>query len=124
MKQKLIHSRYFQVCAALLAADCLVFTVVNPTKASAPWLIIGFALLGSTLFTVAGVLAGLLRGYGERPYHYARRFLRYGAAVAILLVGLQSIGQLTARDVLTLLPLAIIAYLYFGYGRKTAANSE
>jgi hypothetical protein len=33
---------------------------------------------------------------------------------------LQSIGQLTVKDVVALLPFVIIAYLYFGYGKKLA----
>lgn len=123
MPRKLLYHRKFQICAALLAADCSVFTLVNPQRASAPWLIIGYALLGLTLFGLANLLASVLKSYGERPHRTGRRLLRYGATIGVVLIGLQSIGQLTAKDVLTLLPFAVLAYLYFGYGRKLAPQN-
>lgn len=122
MQQILLQNRHIQVCAALIAADCLVFTMVNPRSASAVWLIGGFVLLGMTLFSVAGLFATVLRTYGDGVHRFGRRILRYGAAVCVILVGLQSIGQLTLKDVLTLLPFAVIAYLYFGYGKKLSAK--
>lgn len=120
MSQKLLHNRHIKICAALIAADCLIFTLVNPRTASALWLIVGFGLLGLTFFGLAGLLASSLKSYGEQAYRAGKRFLRYGAAICVVLVGLQSVGQLTVRDVLALLPFVIIAYLYFGYGRKLA----
>ena len=117
MKHNLTHNRHLQICAALIVADCLVFTVVNPRQASAPWLIVGYLLLGMTFFGLAGLLASSLKGYGERTQKLGRRFLRYGAAIVAALIGLQSIGQLTVKDIATLLPLALIVYFYLGYGK-------
>ncbi|MDB5169916.1 MAG: hypothetical protein JWN82_312 [Candidatus Saccharibacteria bacterium] len=122
MKQKLLHNRHLQICAALIAADCLVFTFVNPQDASALWLIGGFGLLGCTLFGLASLLASSLRGYGERTHQAGKRFLRYGVVISLVLVGLQSIGQLTVKDIAALLPFVVLAYLYFGYGKKFATE--
>ncbi|CAN5163377.1 hypothetical protein BH09PAT3_BH09PAT3_2920 [soil metagenome] len=120
MKQNIYHHRHFQVCAALIVADCLVFTLVNPSQASATWLITGYVLLGLTLFGLASLLATTLKSYGERAHGVGKRLLRYGATAVVAIIGLQSIGQLTVKDVMTLLPFIIIAYLYFGYGKKLA----
>lgn len=120
MHQKLRNNRHIKICAALIAADCLVFSLVNPRTASAMWLIAGFVLLGFTFFGLAGLLAGSLKGYGEQTHRAGKRFLRYGAAITLALVGLQSVGQLTVKDVAALIPFVIIAYLYFGYGKKVA----
>lgn len=122
MKQKLLHNRHLQVCAALIAADCLVFSFVNPQTASAVWLIVGFVLLGCTFFGLAGLFANSLRAYGDQTHRAGKRFLRYGAAIGLVLVGLQSIGQLTVRDVVALVPFMVVAYLYFGYGKRLAAE--
>jgi len=122
MKHVLFHNRHLQVCAALIAADCLVFTLVDPKNASAPWLIAGYILLGLTLFGLASLLASSLRAYGDRTHSAGKRFLRYGAAILVAVVGLQSIGQLTVKDVGALLPFVIIAYFYFGYGKKMATE--
>lgn len=118
MKQKLLHNRTTQICAGLLVADFAVFTGVNPRQASAPWLIIGYILLGLTLFGLSSLVSAALKNYGESVHLKAKRLLRYGAAVLVTTVGLQSIGQLTVKDVATLLPLVLLAYLYFGYGKR------
>jgi hypothetical protein len=120
MKQTFTHNRHLQICAALIAADCFVFTLVDPQQASALWLITGYILMGLTLFGVASLLASCLKSYGLRTQAVGRRFLRYSAIIGVVLLGLQSIGQLTVKDVIALLPLAVIAYLYFGYGKKLA----
>jgi hypothetical protein len=122
MNHTLLHNRHLQVCAALIAADCLVFSFVNPQTASAIWLIVGFGLLGCTFFGLAGLLATSLRSYGEQTHRAGKRFLRYGAGIGLVLVGLQSIGQLTVRDVVALVPFVVVAYLYFGYGRRLSTE--
>lgn len=123
MQHRLARNRHLQVCAALIAADCLVFTMVDPAESSAYWLIGGFLLFGATLFAVSGLIASALKAYGEQTHRRARRLGRYSAAIIMVLIGLQSIGQLTVKDVLTFLPLVVIAYLYFGYGKKVTADN-
>ncbi len=118
MKKNIIYHRQFQVCAALIAADCCVYSVVDPRQADAAWLIVGYVLLGLTLFSLAFLLAQAFKTYGDSAYKIAWRFLRYGVIATIALVGLQSIGQLTVKDILTLSPLMLVAYFYFGYGKR------
>lgn len=117
MKQTL-QNRHLQICAALIAADCFVFTLVDPQQASALWLITGYILMAVTLFGLASLLATGLKSYGKRTQVVGKRFLRYSTLIIVVLLGLQSIGQLTFKDIVALLPLAVIAYLYFGYGKK------
>lgn len=119
----ILHQRYFQVCAALIAADCLVFTQVNPWHAPALWLIAGFILFGLTLLAMANAVAQVFKSYGDKAYITSKRILRYAAIMVVILVGLQSVGQLTTKDVLTFLPFAVILYLYYGYGRRLAMDS-
>lgn len=121
--KKILTNRHFQLCAGLVLADIIVFTSINPSSASAPWLIIGYLLLGVTFFGFANLFASGLRGYGKGPYVVGKRFLRYSAATCMALIGLQSIGQLTVKDVVALVPLAVLAYLYFGYGKRFQAGS-
>lgn len=122
MNQKLLKNRHTKISAALITADCLVFTLVNPRTASAMWLIVGFVLLGCTFFSLASLLAAALKGYGEQTHRAGKRFLRYTVVIALALLGLQSVGQLTVKDVAALLPFVVIAYLYFGYGKKMASE--
>jgi len=125
MKQTLhatARNRRFQVCAALIAADCLVFGTVNPQHTSALWLIAGYIMLAMTVFALSGLTANVFRSYGATAHALSRRAARYGATALVILVGLQSVGQLTVKDVVTLLPLVVGVYLYIGYGKKTAAK--
>lgn len=121
--KKILTNRHVQFCIGLVVADAVIFTSINPSSASAPWLIIGYILLGVTFLGFANLVASVLKGYGEGPYAIGKRFLRYSAATIIALIGLQSIGQLTAKDVVAVVPLAVLAYLYFGYGKRFQAGS-
>jgi len=115
---KHLKNHHIRTVAALLGADFVVFGLINPRNAAALWLITGYVLLGLTLFGLAGLAAQVLKGYGAATYKTGKRFLRYGTGVAVVLIGLQSIGQLTFRDVLALMLFVCIAYWYLGYGKK------
>lgn len=123
LKHRALHNRYTQVCAALIAADCLVFTLIDPRTASATWLFIGFSMLAVTIYSIGVLIARSLQAYGSGVYATARRFARYAALTGIFLIGMQSIGQLTVRDLVTLLPFAVILYIYLSYGRRQAAEN-
>ena len=98
--------------AALLLADCAFFVFSYPSHLSLILMILGWVLIGITVY-----MACL---YG------ARLFLRAGliknqkritlvllSSVIYLVLVLQAVGQLSLRDIAALLPLMIIGYLYF-----------
>ena len=122
MFKNLVLNRQIQVCAALIAADCLVFTLVDPVSASATWLFSGYVLLGLTLFALARLLAEAFKSYGRRTYGLSKRLMYYGAATVVTLIGLQSVGQLTVRDVTMMAAFAVLAYLYISYDKKMTAE--
>jgi hypothetical protein len=124
MKQSVLKHKQLRICAALLVADGLVFMTVDPQSAPAIWLIVGYILLGVSLFATAALFATAFRSYGQRIYKTAWRLLAYAATALIIMIGLQSIGQLTIRDVLTLLPFTLIAYWYFGYSKRQTAMAR
>lgn len=76
-----------------------------------------------TLYSIGAFIARSVQSYGSGVYIPMKRFTRYGVVTAIFLVGMQSIGQLTVRDLVTLLPFAAILYIYIGYGRRQAAEN-
>lgn len=123
MKHALRHNRSAQAALALLLADCFVFCLVDPRQASSPWLIVGYILLGMTAFGLCHMIAEGLGYYGGTIQRIGRRLLRYMAVAAVAVVGLQSIGALSARDLLALVPLMVLAYWYFGYGHRMATQA-
>ena len=65
---------------------------------------------------VSGALA--IAGLYSARLGRQRRLVAFLTAGAGLLVGLQSIGQLTLRDVIVVLLLAVILYAYLTYAKK------
>jgi hypothetical protein len=99
----------------LFVVDVTFFSLINPVKAYAVVIIIGYVLLVMTLY----VLIDFLLALGERiiPFSHStkRRIAQATTLVLGLLIAMQSIGQLTPKDVLAVIPLIIVLSLYFSY---------
>jgi hypothetical protein len=104
--------------AALAAADLVVFGATDPHNAPSMVLFAGFLLLATSFYVLLLSALKLFAWYGVSPGRHRKRFIRLSAGVFSGLVALQSIGELSSRDVLVLLPLAIIAYIYVSYGQS------
>ena len=109
------HPRRWLI-AGIVVADAVLFGTTNPHSAPSWLLVAGFLLLSLNFYLV---LLGLLRlaGWYGLPVGRHSRFARTAVGVFSGLVALQSIGELSPRDILVLLPLAAIAYFYSSYGR-------
>jgi len=110
--------------AALVAADLAVFGGTDPHNAPSIMLFIGFLLLSASFYVLLLGALRLVAWYGLSPGRYRKRFIRLSAGVFSGLVALQSIGELSRRDVLVVLPLALIAYIYVSYARKEAPELQ
>lgn len=123
---KIVSRSQFWSLAALLAADTVFFATTDPHEVPSFILIIGFLLLTATIYCAVRGLLALIRWYGLLPSDsHRRRLARVVTGLAAGLIALQSIGQLGVRDILVLLPLTLLAYLYITYGRvgKRGASS-
>lgn len=110
--------------AALLAADLAVFGGTSPHSAPSIVLFAGFLLLSASFYVLLLGALRLVAWYGVSPGSRRKRFIRLSAGVFSGLVALQSIGELSSRDVLVALPLALIAYMYLSYGRREPAAAK
>jgi predicted membrane protein len=119
---KILHNRQFQYVLGLLVLDILLFTTTNAATAPSFVAIIGFGLLVVTVFYVIYALTGLTKYYGL-PVPRRKPLSIYLTAIIGLLVALQSIGELGPRDVMVILLLAGIGYVYSSYA-KTAKRNE
>lgn len=104
---------------ALIALDGLFFGLTEPRTVAAPVLMVAFALVVANLYCVIRGGIRLARWYGISFGSHARRVALVITGVIGGVVALQSIGQLSARDVIVLLPFAAIAYLYTSYGQNS-----
>jgi hypothetical protein len=96
----------------LLVIDAVFFTATNPRTVPSFLLIIGLLLLIATLYWLYRALL-LLAGVYIRPLRQQRRRLAvFLTATSAVLLALQSIQQLSLRDALVIVPLAVVLYIY------------
>lgn len=115
-----LHRKQRWYYLGLIGLDGLFFGLINAAEAPAIMMIIGFALLSISLYYLIYGLVGLSSLYGlslrKRP------LARYLTIIASSLLALQSIGQLSARDIQVLLPLVLLGYGYAAYARNLKRN--
>jgi hypothetical protein len=115
-KRKLIR------LAALFIFDALFFSLVNPIQTHAVVIFVGYVLLVLTVYVLIDFLLALSERIIPFSHRTKRRMALATTLVLSLLIAMQSIGQLTVKDVLAVIPLIIVLSIYFSYMfRKTNA---
>ncbi len=111
MKTQVFKTKRFWQVLIIIAIDALFFGLVNPNKVNSLFLIAGFILFGITLYIILQIFLGFLIKLGFKIKH-RRKLAGFIVSLSCLLLALQSIGQLSIRDVLIILPLAVLLYIY------------
>jgi hypothetical protein len=120
---KVIHHKHFWQSLCLLLIDIVFFTRTDASKVAPLVLIVGFILSVLTCYELLYGVLSVARLYGL-PVRYKQRLAVYLTGVVGLILALQSIGELTPRDVLVLLPLATLAYIYGVYATSRRHNLD
>ena len=115
---QLTRRLHFWRVGGLLAADILLFGTTDPRDTVSFMLVVGFVLLSVTLYYLLDGLLALTKLYGL-PVRHRKRALRAMALTASGLLALQSIGQLSVRDVVILAPLTVLMYFYIAYSKSS-----
>jgi hypothetical protein len=115
---KHLTKTHFLLPLSLLIIDSLVFGLTDPNKVPSFMLIVAFLLVAATLYCVTRVFIRVSRIYGFKVSH-PRRLALILTSISGGLIALQSMGELTGRDMLVLLPLIVLSYLYVSYGRNS-----
>ena len=98
----------------LMLIDIAFFGSTNISRVPSYLVIVGFLLFTYTLYTAIYHLLGIARLYGM-PIRRKKRLSLYATGALGLLVALQSIGELSTKDVVLLLPLSLVGYVYLSY---------
>ena len=106
--------------AALVVADALFFGLTDPANVPSFALIIGFLLFAATLYQLVKGIFKLGAWYGISYTKHQLRLARIVTGVLAGTIALQSMGQLVGRDILVLIPLLLVVYLYLSYGKPIA----
>ncbi len=121
-KPEEVSRRRFPQTFGLLGviAGCLLyFCLMTPRSAPSIMLFVGFVVLGLLIRSVLRLVC-IVTGLDSRmSTTYRRGILTGGTIVIVLLLMLQSIGQLTIRDVLTLGGLFVLGMFYVGRTGKS-----
>ena len=96
------------------------FGLTDPNKVDSGLLIIGYLLLVVTLFAVMRLLARVISLYGV-PKNQANRVMGMTGGVISLCLALSSVGELSMRDLVVILPLAALLYIYLFYAKAAKA---
>jgi hypothetical protein len=114
---KQAKQRQIMYIAILAVADFIFFSSTNPATLPSFILILGFIFLIATLYVLVRLLiAGLCLNIPTLRRTRSRLAMFITGILGVLLA-LQSIGQLTTRDTLVVVPIATVLYLYFTYAR-------
>ena len=116
-------TKHVLLAAGIVVALAVLFTATNPEQLPAAVFMGVFVALYVVCFLLLSVFGFLLRNAGLMSWKRAR-IQRLAALVAVLpvfLLGLQSIGQLTFRDLLLAVGFFVLLYLYFS--RLATQNS-
>ncbi|PIZ62282.1 hypothetical protein COY17_02710 [Candidatus Saccharibacteria bacterium CG_4_10_14_0_2_um_filter_52_9] len=118
---KFIKNKHVLRLSGLLTVDGLLFAGSDAARVPSFIVMVGFLLLAVTLYYFIYAGLGITKVYGLK-IRGRRQLALYLTVITAGLIALQSIGQLSQRDVTVLLPLAIIAYLYSAYAKTARRN--
>jgi hypothetical protein len=109
----------YQRIALLLLVDCLFFGFFGP-QSSAFIVIPALLLVILNIYALVKVLLYVVGRFVTIKQQVVRRITVILTGSVSILLALQSIGQLTLRDVLTLIPLMVVLYFYLSYTRRSS----
>jgi hypothetical protein len=99
----------------LFIGDGVFFSLINPVSVYSFVLVVGFALLALTMYALIDFFLALVERVVPFSSHTKKRIALASTLVLSLLIAMQSIGQLTSKDVLATIPLVIVLSFYFSY---------
>ena len=121
MKQ-LLHYIKNPYILLLIVVDLVVFTTFNPRTAPSIVVVVGFLLMALTVYVLCMTL---LNFAAKHVVSLRSRKGRIGLMLSVcisIVIGLQSIGQLSTKDLLAIVPLLAVVYFYLSYYRKDSGR--
>jgi hypothetical protein len=88
------------------------FAATNPERLPPALLLIGFIIVAGILYSGLRLAARLLGVSDRIPAAKLRGMLIGATVLPVMMLALQSLGQLTPRDTITLLVLFVAGYFY------------
>jgi len=122
--KKASHKLGLASAAVIFSADALFFTTTDATRVQSVDLIIGFILAVVTSYLLIYELCTVIQIYGIDVRTHRKRIASAVTGVFAVLLALASVGELTIKDLLVIVPMILIAIVYFSYGRSARRISQ
>jgi hypothetical protein len=119
----LSHKRIVSL-GVICLLDSLLFMMSNPRNAPPLILMTGFCLGVATLYYAARLVLALAQFYGVPLGSHNAKVAVAITALSGSLMALQTMGQLTVRDIVILLPFLALTYGYFAFARQRTPAKE
>ncbi len=110
------HKKRLLIVIITLVVDGLFFTLTDPITMNSAFLILALFIFGISIYIFLDNALFLINGAGLKIRNRLKLAL-YLSIIITILVSLQTIGQLTIRDVLVIVPLTLVMYFYINYVR-------
>lgn len=113
--------KFLKSFVAIGAVDIVFFACFSPEDST--WVILpALLLVVATIWSLSRLLMERISVIVPLKLSIQKRLTKLLVIASSLVVALQSIGQLTAKDVLTIIPLVAILYFYLAYAGTTSAE--
>jgi hypothetical protein len=112
-----LFARHQAKWIVLVLANLLYFALINPESSKSLVLFGGFGLLAIDFFLVFKLILTVIGRLAGRPTIARNRVSLLGTGVVIVLLALQSIGQLSVRDAAAVVCVGVIFMFYSSYYR-------
>ena len=100
---------------AITLAGLGFFCVTNPVRSSPLLAVLGTVILGVLIYVWSQVAVDTVGLFWPFQARARRLAILMVAGVSVFLIIMQSIGELSWRDVFAIVPLATISYIYLSY---------
>jgi hypothetical protein len=115
--KKLLQIPHFRLIGSILVINLVFFAFTNPVKANSALLGMGFVLLTADVYIVVrAIIWGCNTLLGHRSKVETRSAALISATI-VLLVALQSVGELSAKDAIAIIIIALVSLFYISYRR-------
>src|ERR1017187_2554976 len=119
-----LTSAKFRIIAPLLLIDVLFFSLINPTDSSSFIVISGCILVILTTYALVSAVTRLVAIFIPISVATQKRFTLFMSLLLVFMLLMQSIGQLSLRDLIAILPLLTVLYIYLTYNSKDSPQQS
>jgi hypothetical protein len=120
---QVLKSKMIRLIVSITVVDIVFFSNISAQNANTAEIILGFSLFLVSNYAICRILVRTLSIYGL-PIKNVKRLSVYLSVFVGLIIALQSIGELTIKDAIILLPLSYLSYTYYSFLKRSSQQID